>query len=417
MMRHAIQSMLAAVLAALLIFSLAQAAGREVKVILFNGKSVEGELLEETPDHVLILTDIGQIKTRRSAIESILYLTGSQPAAASGTADSVEVHPLNDLVVAHLLNGEIVSGYLLSKSLDSILLNSEAGRLTIPKSQVRLIEYVNTEFAERGEPVTARLTSGSLLQGYIYHEDRESVTLETNLGRLTVDKKKLRSIEYHTPVKPVKPPRLAKGATEPREIAPQALSTPGAPAPRAEPATGIKKRQDSFFLGYAPQFGESYHSGLGVGYCNRYLLRSFESFSLNASARLGMYFFSLDKDLAEVAEVPGSMTAEGGAMITTLSLGAPLHFFPSENPSYVFILRPALETHAVYTSLKKSYPSFPSQNSEAKATEFRFGLGTEVGLEWAINPRWSLGFSFAMHFIASDNDYNTFNIAVGTQLY
>ncbi len=416
-MRHAYQYVLAAALACFLFFTAGQAATKEVKVILYNGKSMQGDLVEETEDHVIILTDLGQIKTRRSAIESILYLpNGSEGGPAAG-ADSLDEQPLNDLVVVHLTNGETASGQLISKSLESILLKAEWGRLTIPKIQVKLIEYVNSEFAERGEPVTARLTAGNVLQGYIYHEDRNSVTLQTSVGRLTLDKKQLRSLEYHTAIKPPKAVRDKREQPLRLQSEQGESALQSAYSTRTEQPGDLERRQDSFYLGYAPNFGESYHTGLAAGYTNRYLIRRFDSFSLNASAQLGFSFFSLNKDLAESSALPGSMTAKGGAMVTTLSLGTPIHFFPTENPAYVFILRPGLETHLVYTSLQKSYPSFPSLNTEERATKFRYGLGTEVGLEWAINPRWSAGFSFAMHFIASEDDFNTFSISVGTQLY
>jgi sRNA-binding regulator protein Hfq len=416
-MRHAYRIVLACGLACMLLFSAGQAASDEVKVILYNGKSVQGELVEENADYVIVLTDLGQIRTRRSAIESILYLHRAEMRPSGSAADSLDQQFLNDLVIVHLTNGETTNGTLLSKSLDSILLKSEWGRLTIPKTQVRLIEYISSEFAERGEPVTARLTAGNVLQGYIYHEDRNSVTLETSIGRLTLDKKQLRSLEYHTAIKPTKSSKPARSTVEAREAAAPAISSLSAKAAKSERSFDVRKRQDSFFLGYAPEFGENYQNGVVLGYCNRYLLKSFESFSLHASAQLSMAFFSLNKDLATVADVPGSMTAEGGAMVTTLSLGTPIHFFPTENPSYVFFLRPALEPHLVYKTLKKSYPSFPQQNSEEKSTKFRFGLGTEVGLEWTVNPKWSVGFSFGMHYISGEDDFNSFNITVGTQLY
>ena len=163
-MRHAKRFVLAAGLACMLCFTAGQAATKEVKVILYNGKTVQGELVEETEDHVIILTDLGQIKTRRSAIESILYLQSGMTRGEGVEADSLGEQPLNDLVIVHLINGETANGQLISKSLDSILLKTEWGRLTISKVQVKLIEYVNTEFAERGEPVTARLIAGNVLK-------------------------------------------------------------------------------------------------------------------------------------------------------------------------------------------------------------------------------------------------------------
>ncbi len=389
-----------------LLFMVAVAPAKEVKVFLFNGKTVQGELLEENEEHIIVLNELGQIKMRRTAIESVLYLDAK--AVSSMTApDSAGVDPLDDLVVVHLTNGETVTGRLVSKSLDSIVMRSEWGPLTVAKNQVKLIEYINTEFAERGETVVARLTNGQTLQGYIFHEDKNTVTLITDIGRLTLEKKLLRSLEYHATARPVKTVTAKRDAAAPMT----------AMAVKSLPPSDLTKRQDSFFAGYTPQLGESYSSGVVLGYSNRYLLRRFQSFSLNANAQLSTAIFSLNKAYYEANELPGSMTAKGAAMVSSLLIGMPLHFFPSENPPYEFILRPAIETHLVYKSLQRSYPSFPSLNTDDRATDFRFGFCTEVGAEWKLNQQWRLGFSFAMHFITKEDDYNSFNLILGTRLY
>ncbi len=391
---------------AVLLFLVAPAPAKEVKVLLFNGKTVQGELLEEDQDHVMLLNELGQIRMRRAAIESILYLDAKAITQAA-VSDSNGAEPLDDLVVVHLTNGETVTGRLVSKSLDSIVMRSEWGPLTVAKKQVKLIEYINSEFAERGETVMARLTNGQTLQGYIFHEDKNSLTLITDIGRLTLEKKLLRSLEYQVAPRPLR-------STAPRRDATAPLT---AMAAKPAPATDLVKRQDSFFAGYTPHLGESFSGGVVVGYSNRYLLRRFESFSLNANAQLSTAIFSLNKSYYEANELPGSMTAKGAAVVTSLLIGAPLHFFPSENPPYEFIIRPGFETHLVHKSLQRSYPSFPSLNRDERTTDFRYGFCTEVGAEWKLNQNWRLGFSFAMHFIDKEDDYNSFNIILGTRLY
>ena len=43
---------------------------------------------------------------------------------------------INDPVVVYLKNGSVVSGLLLAKSLDMVMLQTESGNLTIPKQDL-----------------------------------------------------------------------------------------------------------------------------------------------------------------------------------------------------------------------------------------------------------------------------------------
>jgi len=373
---------------------------KSVTIVLKNGKIITGDLIEDVADYLLIINDLGEIKIRRGDIEKVTY-----DAFMKIDEENVENgEPLNDRVVVHLRDDGVVDGFLLVKSPSMIMVQTELGRLTIPKQDVRLVEYVSEKYAEQGEAVRIVLVSGAKFEGYLYHEDRKTLTLNTSMGRLNIDKENLRSIEYNVGVKLPRPDKKKEAY----------LATKVAGLPTESP---LRKRQDTFELGYAPQFGEDYSTGGSFMYRNRYLVKSFPSFSLNLEGKLGLAAFSLNKDVIAGAAVPGAVTASGAAVISTLGVAAPIHLYPNEGSSYVFFLTPMVESHFVYTSLKTKYPSFPSLDTEARSTEFRFGLGSQIGMEWAFGENWKAGLSFNMHFLLNENDYSTFALHVGTKLF
>lgn len=369
-------------------------------LFLKNGKSLEGRIVQETNDSITLANDLGEVKIRRMEVEKIYY---SPLPNMTGLADSLLRQPLNDHVVVHLKNGEVVDGLLIAKSPTMIMVQADLGRFTVPKQDVKLVEYVSEPFAERGEAVRLTLTTGNRIDGYLYSEDRNALTLITNLGRLTIDKKDLRSIEYGASVKVRRPGLKQEYATT------MALS-PFAAAP-------LQRRQDTFEAGYSSHFGANYATGGIIGYGNRYNLKTFQSFSLNAAGNLTLGAFTLNKNVISTTSVPGQIEAVGAAVVTTLGVGMPIHLYPTEGSAYEFFLTPQIETHLIYKTLKKSYPSFPSLDSEERTTDFRFGLGSRIGMEWSFAQKWKAGLSFNIHFIFGESDYNSFNLHLGTRLY
>ncbi|HDP97869.1 MAG TPA: hypothetical protein ENN22_01635 [bacterium] len=332
-------------------------------LFLKNGKSLEGRIIQETNDSITLANDLGEVKIRRMEVEKIYY---SPLPNMTDLADSLLRQPLNDHVVVHLKNGEVIDGLLIAKSPTMIMVQADLGRFTVPKQDVKLVEYVSEPFAERGEAVRLTLTTGNRIDGYLYSEDRNVLTLITDMGRLTIDKKDLRSIEYGTSIK-IRRPDLKK------EFATTAL-LPLAAAP-------LQRRQDTFQAGYSSQFGPNYATGGVIGYENRYNLKTFKSFSLNAAGNLTLGVFSLNKNVISTTSVPGQIEAVGAAVITTLGVGMPVHLYPTEGSAYEFFLAPQMETHLIYKTLKKTYPSFPSLDSEERTTDFRLGLGSRIGME------------------------------------
>ncbi len=178
---------------------------QEVNVVLKNDKVIVGRVIEENPDYLLIDYDLGQLKIDRQNVESITY----NPFVKLGKKGELEKSEItdtnsekvlkfviNDPVVVYLKNGKVVSGLLLAKSLDMVMLQTEDGNLTIPKFDLLKIEYISSEYAERGDVVNVYLNNGTRFEGNIYFEDSKNLTLDTEVGRLTLPKNKLRTIEY-----------------------------------------------------------------------------------------------------------------------------------------------------------------------------------------------------------------------------
>lgn len=370
---------------------------QEVTVILKNTKQINGTILEDQPDYILVQTDFGEIKIRRLDVERVLYENNQVEEKLE------ELETMKDLVIVHTDDNEVITGLLIAKGASALVIKTELGRMTVPKQRIKLVEYVSREYAERGEPVRVRLQNGQDLDGYLYHEDLNSLTLTTKQGRLTIEKQNLRSISYNVPV----------------TFSVSQVGSRYAAAPFEDPfsAVPLRKRQDSFEFSFASNFGENFATGGGFLYRNRFLLKHFNTFSLNLEPELGITGFGLNKSILQQDDVPGSVTAKGGAMVSTLGIGAPFHFFPAGAASYEFFVTPLIETHLVYKALEKVYPSFPSLNSSQRITNFRFGLGSRIGMELALGKSWRLGLSFNMHYLFNDNDYNSFALHLGTRLF
>ncbi len=386
--------------AALLVLALAEeAAAKPVTIVLKNGKVVSGEIVEEAPEHIILITDFGQVKVSRDSIERIVYDAFTRFKSDSVAQNGEE--PLNDRVVVHMKSGEIVDGFLLAKSRTMVMVQTEVGRLTVAKRDIRLIEYVASAYAERGEPVVLNLDNGTKIEGYVYHEDRNSLTINSNLGRLTIDKENLRSVEY----KEVKFPQQ------------KAVSQPTLPrATTAAAETPLRARRDVVELGYSSRFGSNYSPGIVSAYRSHFPLRSFNSFSLNAEGNLSLTLFSLDQKAFTGANVPAAVTATGGAMVTSFGAGLPVHFFPRAESPYEFYLAPVIEGHIIYTRLKKTFPSFPVLNSELVETNFRFGLANRIGIEWSFG-KWRAGVNYNIHFIFGEEDFNHFSLHLASKLF
>jgi sRNA-binding regulator protein Hfq len=400
-MRKTIFQSLPFLLAALWLLALAEEAmAKPVTIVLKNGKVISGEIVEEAPGHVVLITDLGEVKVNRNNIERIIYEAFTRFKTDS-VAQKNEADAMNDRVIVYLKNGKVLDGFLLAKSRSMVMVQTELGRLTISKNELRLIEYVSSAFAERGEPVVVYLDNGAKVEGYIYHEDRSSLTLDSNMGRLTVDKERLRSIEYKEIALPkrseIKAPALVRSATAPFEAS-------------------LQPRREVVELGYSSRFGGNYRPGFITAFRTHFLLKSFDTFSLNTEGNLGFAIYSLDQKAFTGANVPAAVTATGGAVITTLGAAAPVHFFPKVGSVYEFYVAPVIEAHIIHKRLKQSFPSFPVLDSEVVETNFRFGLSNRIGIEWNFG-KWRAGLNYNLHFIFGEEDFNHISFHAATKLF
>ena len=380
---------------------------QEVNVVLKNSKVIVGRVVEEKPDYVLVEYDLGQLKIYRQNIESITY----NPFVKMGTIDGVDKSNttdtvsqkgykfvINDPVVVYLKNGSVVSGLLLAKSLNMVMLQTESGNLTIPKQDLLKIEYISSEYAERGDVVIAILNNGKQFEGNIYFEDSDNLTLDTEIGRLTLPKNKLRTIEY----------------TGETGIGEMTL------ADQYSNITINKRyilpRYDVIELGYVPSIGTDFGAGFGLGYQSRFNLAQFEGMNLSAVGGLSLNYLGLNKDNI-ISDNPSlAVDLKGGALITTIGAGAQLNIYPQTSSFYDFYVSPILEGHLVYKSLEQTYPSFPQFNKKETSTEFKFGLGTRFGVEFLFDA-FRIGVQYNLHTIFGEDGYSQVSLTFTKKIF
>ena len=390
----------------LLVMFLSNINAQSVNILLKNNKIVNGTVVKEEPVFLIISTEIGELKILRQNIESISYKSFEDINTDDSDLDQIEKkNPLfkdgktvlNDIVVIYLKNEEIISGKLIAKSLDMILVTTEAGNLTIPKKEIKKIEYVSNEFAERGAVVIAHLANGSQFEGNIFFEDYQSLILDTKIGKLTIEKSNLRSIEYTG--------EQGKGQeTLVKQFSAVALEQPAR----------VDKRLDILTAGYTPIFGPEFSPGFSIGYSSKFLLTQMEGLYISAIGGIDLHYFLLNQDF--FADEVLSVSASGGLLITTISGGAALTLFQNSSSNYEFYISPQLEANIVYKTLKKDYPSYPAHNLNEVTTSFVFGVRNKIGLDFLLDNS-KVGISYDMHFLFGEEDYNTISFNFTTQIF
>lgn len=377
---------------------------QEVSVVLKNSKVVVGRIVEEKPEYLILEYELGQLRVDRNSIETISYNPFVRPDY-SDTYDNTEKEfskahkfSLKDPVVVYLRNGNIVAGLLLAKSLNMVMLQTESGNLTIPKRDLQKIEYISGEYAERGEIVIAYLNNGQRFEGNIYFEDSNDLSLDTELGRLTLPKNKLRSLEY-----------TGKTGVSKLTMADQYLST-------VINQRYILPRYDVIDVGYTTKFGSNFGPGFGLGYQSRFSIAQFEGLNLSAVGGLSLNYFALNEDNLIQQNPSLSANLKGGAFITTVGAGGQLNIYPQTSSFYDFYVAPMLEGHLIYTKLEQEYPSFPQFNTSETKTEFKFGLGVKFGAEFLFDS-FRLGLQYNMHYIFGTDGFNQLSLTFVKPLF
>lgn len=374
-----------------------QSALAEVTVVLRNGRHVIGTLLQEESDYVVLSMELGELKIRRSDIERI----SDTPFAHLAQTNS-DTTQLNDQVIVYLTGGRVVDGFLMAKSRTMIMIRSEVGRLTIPKKEVERIEYILTPFSEQGEPVLAELTSGKRIEGYLQSEDRASLTVLTELGKLTIDKQDLQSLQYNIS------PRFKKiyDRTQKQEYAFKPTFE--------QDVKQVEEQQDILGFGYSSRFGDNYDNGVAFFYARRFHLSKYPSFSLNALVGVEVPYFGIDKKAYSQTTTPGGITVAGYAILPSLYLGAPIILYPQMDSSYRFVATPRIDFYLINTSLRVSYPSFPHLDKDTSKAKFRFGVGANLSIEWDVSKSLTIGIGFNPNILFSEEDHGMWFISIGT---
>lgn len=395
----------------LIMFSvLSIVSAQSVTIVLKNSKVVQGIVKTDNSDYILINNDTGELKINKLLIESITYKSLEQNSENDIYSDDTNNKSsllqnglnnilLDDLVIIMLKNEDVVSGRLVAKSLNVIIVKTEAGSLTIPKRDIQKIEYLSSEYAERGEVVIAHLANQTHFEGNIYFEDSKILILDTKIGRLTIDKMNLRSLEYTG--------RTGQGD--------ESLLSEYANAKSIQTVrTLTDKRLDMLSLGYSPSFGASYETGFGIGYTSKFLISQMEGFYIAATGGLNLNYFLVNNDFFK-DEIP-EVTSTGGTFISTFSAGASFTLYQQASSKYEFYIAPQVEANIVYKSLKSEYPSFPSFDSKISTTDFIFGIGNKIGLDLLFD-NMKIGVSYNAHFLFGDEDFNTISLNLTQKLF
>lgn len=377
---------------------------QEVSVVLKNSKVIVGRIVEEKPDYIIINHELGQIKVDRLNIDRITYHPfmelGNEEETISGAGkiNTQFTFSIKDPVVVYLRNGNAVSGLLLAKSINMIMVQTESGNLTIPKADVQRIEYVSSEYAERGEIVIANLHSGQRFEGNIYFEDSKELTLDTEIGRLTLPKNKLRSLEYTGKTgigKLTIAEQYQKAIVNKRSILP---------------------RYDVFDISYSTKFGTNYGPGFGLGYQSRFRIAEFEGLDLSVPVGLSLIYFALNEDNLIKANPSLNATLKGGAFVATFGAGGQLNIYPQTAAFYDFYVAPSLEAYYIYTKLDQEYPQFPQFNIGESTSDLKFGLGVRFGVEFLFDP-FRLGVHYNTHYIFGSDGFNQFSLTFVKPLF
>ncbi len=377
---------------------------QESNIVLKNSKVVVGRIVEEQPDFIILNFELGQLKINRQDIQSITYnpfiKMNETDEKNPNTDKSNEVYKfvINDPVVVYLKNGKVVSGLLLAKSLNMVMLQTESGNLTIPKRDLLRIEYVSSEYAERGEIVIVLLNNGTRFEGNVYFEDSENLTLDTEIGRLTVPKSKLRSIEYTGKT------GLGK------------MSSGDQYAGINLESRYIPSRYDMIEAGYNGSFGNNYGSGFGIGYADRFLVHQSSGLDISAIGGLALNYFALKKDNLVTQNPQLSVNLKGGALVTTISAGGRLNMYTQSARFFDFFVSPLLEGHLVYKKLEQEFPSFPQFNAAETNTEFKFGVALKFGVEFLFDD-FRVGAQYTIRSVFGDDSFNQIGLTFSTVLF
>lgn len=379
---------------------------QEVNIVLKNSKVIVGRIIEEQPEHILLDYELGQLKINRQNIESISY----NPFIKMRSTDEKDIDILtdnssdglrfiiNDPVVVYLRNGNVVSGLLLAKSLNMVMLQTESGNLTIPKRDLLRIEYISSEYAERGEIVIVRLNNGTRFEGNIYFEDAENLTLDTEVGRLTLPKNKLRTVEY-----------TGKTGLSQTTLADQY-------AGMMVKSRYIQPRYDVIEAGYNSSFGNNFGPGFGAGYHSRFHLHQYEGLDISATGGISLNYFVLDEENLVTQNPSLQVNLKGGALITTVTAGGQLNIYPQSAGFYDFFVSPIVEGHLIYKTLEQKYPSFPQFDTKETSTEFKFGVGVKFGVEFVFDD-FRIGLQYIMREVFDDNNFNQFGLTFTKTLF
>ncbi len=130
--------LVAVIAGALVLLACAAALADEIK--LKNGDKINGKIIEEAEDSVVIETAYGKLRIPNDRIESIKR-EESKPAEKPQEKEKPEKKEVKkgSNIVIHLKNGDTIEGELLEETDDAVKVKTSFGPLRIPRNQIERI--------------------------------------------------------------------------------------------------------------------------------------------------------------------------------------------------------------------------------------------------------------------------------------
>jgi hypothetical protein len=311
---------------------------QDASITLRNNQVIDGKIIEENSDSLLLESEMGQIKISRKNIRSLIYKYDSTDSKVSDnsseTATLIEdnsykkINTLTqkELVVIYFKNGEVFSGALLAKSLNIIIIQTESGKLTVNKKEIKKIEYISSEYAERGETVVVHLITGEKFEGIIYFEDSKELLIQTKLGKLALPKNILRSIEYKSKPKNDNQEFSNNNENISKNVSKQEIEALNGKK-KIKKKRVLLSRYDVIDINYSTGFGPDFGSGFGLGYHNMFTIAQLSGLDISAFGGITFTYFKLSDEVAQkYPSISGNY--KGGAFATTIAFGGSMSIYP-----------------------------------------------------------------------------------------
>ncbi len=160
---------------------------------LKNGDKIDGKILEETDKAVRIKTPYGILRIPREKIAKVV----------KDAPKPVEKPPQKEggLVVVELTNGDKIEGKIVEETKETITIKTAYGPLTIARSRIVRVAPKGAKPVKEGpkeeesKTVVVELKNGDRIEGEIIEETEKAIKLKSSFGPMTIPRSEIASVK------------------------------------------------------------------------------------------------------------------------------------------------------------------------------------------------------------------------------